>query len=106
MHADRERRNQGFRNQPLQPHQETDLITPLLTRLTELAVQLHTLSLRTESLTFRDPQLERLSADFDQAHARAVDLGIPLDTQFQLDLAGHRYAVSLIEDGLEYRLVS
>ncbi|WP_034359660.1 hypothetical protein [Deinococcus phoenicis] len=91
-------------------HEEGCLISDLLLRLVDVAVRLHTLSVQAEHVSEgviqADAQLERLSAEFDQAHARAVDLGIPLDTQFQLDLSGNRYTVSLTEDGLEYRLLS
>lgn len=81
-----------------------------LTVVTNLAVQLHTLSLVTQMSSVErragDKRLAQLSARFDRAHAKALDLGVPLGQAFRVDLAGQGYVVTLAEDGLEYSPLS
>lgn len=78
-----------------------------LSTVTELAVQLHALSLQTtEGVSPIDDKLERLSLKFDRAHAKARNLGVPLGQAFRVDLAGQGYVVTLAENGLEYSPLS
>ncbi|MPY68061.1 hypothetical protein F8S09_15500 [Deinococcus sp. SDU3-2] len=67
------------------------------------AVELHALSLQAEP---PHRELARLAARFDQAHAKALALELPLFREFRVEVGGMCYVLALTRDGLEYTVLS
>lgn len=75
-------------------------------RLTLLALKLHLLTTQAVDGSLNDPisidpQLARLSAQFDRAHAKAVQLGLMFWSEVVVGCAGQSYSVMLTPEGVE-----
>jgi hypothetical protein len=92
------------------PRRVERLGDPSLSLLIDLAVKLEMVSREIETSQSYCPAamehaLEQLATQFDKAFARAVKLGVPLNTQLKtIDREGRAYLVCLTDEGVEYRV--